>query len=235
MGEEVGLVLWDVDGTLVRTAGAGALAFLDAVEEVLGIRPPDDSGSFMAGMTDPQIALELLRRLAAPDPYACVGAVLAALEPALARLAGQIATAGWVCPGVPEVLVGLAEEPSVAQTLLTGNLAANARLKLSALGLGDGIEYDIGAYGSDHHDRCQLVPIALDRLAATGRRAHPSRSWVVGDTPRDLECARAGGVQCLLVATGGYAYEELAPLGAEMVLRDLSDVDSVVALLSGRR
>ena len=232
-----GVVLWDVDGTLVRTAGLGTLAFFEAFEEVLGHRPPDDAGVYMAGKTDPQIALELLQQMEVANPEVALPEVLVALERALAGLAGRIQEEGWVLPGVVAVIDGLAVCPGeavIVQTLLTGNLEPNARIKLGALGLGRGIEYDVGAYGSDAVERTALVPIAMQRLAATGRIADPARCWVVGDTPRDLECARAGGVRCLLVATGTWAFEDLAALDADAVLPDLSDVELVLSVLTGR-
>jgi phosphoglycolate phosphatase-like HAD superfamily hydrolase len=231
----MGLVLWDVDGTLVRTRGLGSLAFFLAFEEVIGHRPAEEARIHMAGMTDPQIALEMLRRMDVADPAAVLPDVMAALARALAGLEGRIAAEGLVLPGVPEAITALSACPDVAQTLLTGNIVANARVKLGALGLGEGIEFDLGAYGDDHHDRDALVPIALARLAEAGKAADPSRSWVVGDTPRDLACARAGGVQCLLVATGDYTVEDLGSLGADAVMADLSDTDAVVGLLAGTR
>jgi phosphoglycolate phosphatase len=228
-----GLVLWDVDGTLVRTAGLGSLAFFLAFEEVFGHRPAEDARVYMAGMTDPQIALEMLERMEVKDASLVLPQILAALARALAGLEGRISAEGFVLPGVVEAVSALAARPDVAQTLLTGNLAANARLKLGALGLGDGIDFEVGAYGDDHHDRCALVPIALGRLAAAGKSVDTDRSWVVGDTPRDLACAQAGGVRCLLVATGDYTVDDLAGLGADAVLADLSDTAHVVALLAG--
>ena len=226
------VVLWDVDGTLVRTAGAGAAAFFDAFEEVLGVRLPHDAVP-MAGKTDPQISVELLDLIGFPEDQRArvLPDLLAALEKCLAALAGSIAREGWVPPGVAEVVAGLAGSGRVVQTLVTGNLAANARVKLGALGLGGGIDFDVGAYGSDDGDRCRLVPIALARLEQRGIAVEPSRVWVVGDTPRDLECARAGGVRCLLVATGSYNIEDLGQAGADAVLADLSDVPAVIELL----
>jgi len=232
-----GVVLWDVDGTLVRTAGLGTLAFFEAFEVVFGRRPPDDAGVYMAGKTDPQIAMELLHDLNVDDAEGVLPDILAALERALAGLADRIRDEGWVLPGVASVIDAIAArsaEASLVQTLLTGNLEPNARVKLQALGLGRGIEYEVGAYGSDAADRTALVPIALQRLAATGRVADPSRCWVVGDTPRDFECARAGGVRCLLVATGTWAFDDLAALDADAVLPDMSDTDLVLSLLTGR-
>ena len=118
-------------------------------------------------------------------------------------------------------------------------MAPNARTKLAALGLvGEGsaasgpLRLDIGAYGSDDGDRDNLVPIALARARAAGLEVTAERTWVVGDTPRDLACARSAGARCLLVATGGYPLGQLQGEGADAVFADLSDTEAVVGLLS---
>ena len=96
--------------------------------------------------------------------------------------------------------------------MLTGNIAPNAVVKLAAFGLEKWLDLETGAYGSDSEDRTALVPIALGRLASLrGVRLTPDQTWVIGDTPRDYECAEAGGAHCLLVATGSYGLEDLAP------------------------
>jgi phosphoglycolate phosphatase-like HAD superfamily hydrolase len=139
-----------------------------------------------------------------------------------------------VHPGVAKLLPRLAAEPGVLQSLLTGNLEANARMKVAAFGLDRWLDFEAGAYGSDDADRERLVPVALERVERRyGRRLDPRDVWVVGDTPRDLACARAGGARCLLVGTGRDGYERLKGIGADAVLPDLSDADAVVDLLVG--
>ena len=139
-------------------------------------------------------------------------------------------------PGVVEVLARLDADPQVLQSVLTGNLAANARLKLGAFGLDRWLDLEVAATGSDDHDRTNLVPVALVKVEARyGRRLDPSDVWVVGDTPLDLACARAGGARCLLVATGRPALEELSGLGADAVVPDMADVERAVGILTGRR
>ena len=116
---------------------------------------------------------------------------------------------------------------------MTGNIRPGAAVKLGAFGLDRWLDLEIGAYGSDHADRNQLVPLAVERAAARhGHGFGPDEVWVVGDTPKDLGCAQAGGVRCLLVATGSHPIEELETLGADLVLPDLSDVDLVVGVLT---
>ena len=224
------LVLWDVDGTLVSAGPAARDAFDAAIEHVLG-RAPGDHGVQMSGKTDPQIALEILANLAITrdEARAHLPTVMRALERELEDAVEVMRTTGRELPGARRVLRSLAEEPSVAQTVLSGNLAANARLKLAAFGLEGFVDWEIGAYGSDDEDRTKLVPVALSRAQTIRRwRFEPGDAWVVGDTPRDLECARAGGTRCLLVATGRFELDRLTGLGADVVLPDLSDAEAVV-------
>lgn len=225
------LVLWDIDGTLVRAGDVGAHVFDQAIEQVVGIRPP--SRPRMSGKTDPQIVREYLAmlELAQSEAEAHLPAVLAALAEALASAAHRIAAEGSTPPGIPEVLVALGRR-GVHQSVLTGNIAPNAVVKLAAFGLERHLDLEIGAYGSDHADRRRLVPVALGRCAARGLVVDRADVWVVGDAANDLACARAGGVRCLLVATGRSSYDELAALGPDALFGDLGDVAAVSDLLS---
>lgn len=227
------LVLWDVDGTLLKSGGIGRSAFDVAVERALG-RHPGEHGVTMSGMTDPQITREILTfvAMADADVETHLPVVLEHLEAALAEAEHEIRERGRVLPGVDVLLTALHEDPDVVSTVLTGNTRANAAVKLSALGLADRLDLEVGAYGSDDADRTKLVPVALERAARVrGLRLDPASAWVVGDTPRDLACARAGGVRCLLVATGQSSFDELEAAGPDAVLPDLSDTEAVLALL----
>jgi phosphoglycolate phosphatase-like HAD superfamily hydrolase len=228
------LLLWDVDGTLVRTGGVGAAIFDVALEAVVGRRPTFRVR--MSGKTDPQIVREYLDQMGLPGSDDAIRAVLDVAEGQLAAASarGELTAGGHACAGVEHVLSVLARDPRVVSTLVTGNVAPNAVLKVAAFGLDRWLDLSLGAYGSDAADRNLLVPVALGRLLADrGVRLDPRDAWVIGDTPRDLECARAGGVRCLLVATGRYEAAELATLAADAVLGDLSDTDAVLELLTG--
>jgi phosphoglycolate phosphatase len=228
------LLLWDIDGTLVRTGEVGAAIFDVALEAVVGRRPL--FRVHMSGKTDPQIVGEYLSRMELPRTDEVVGAVLRVAEKELAAAArrGEVAAGGAACVGVGALLAVLARDDRVISTLLTGNIKPNALVKVAAFGLDGWFDPSLGAYGSDATDRNLLVPIALGRLAAEkGVLLDPAEAWVIGDTPRDLECARSGGVRCLLVASGRHRFDELARLGAEAVLPDLGDTDAVVELLTG--
>jgi phosphoglycolate phosphatase len=224
------LLLFDIDGTLVRAGAVGAAVFDRAIEAVVGEVPAERVR--MSGKTDPQIVREYLALVESDDP-SHLPAVLAHLERELAAAAAQIATDGRTCPGVPELLAALAGDDRLHLSVLTGNIAPNAVVKLAAFGLEKWLDLEAGAYGSDHEDRKALVPIALDRLASLrGIRLTPEEVWVVGDTPRDYQCAEAVSAHCLLVATGRYGQDELAALGADAVLADLSNTDGVVDVLT---
>jgi phosphoglycolate phosphatase len=189
----------------------------------------------MSGKTDPQILGEIAARtgIAERDRPAVVAEALGHLGTLFDGLALRFAAEGRVLPGVPEVLRRLHDRGDVLQTLLTGNIAANGRAKVAAFGLDRWLVPEAGAYGSDDPDRERLVPLALQRASAyAGRPFAPSEVWVVGDTPRDLACARAGGVRCCLVATGRYGSDELEGLGADAALPDLSNTPAVLSLLA---
>ncbi|TML91674.1 MAG: hydrolase [Actinobacteria bacterium] len=228
------LVLWDVDGTLVHAGDAAVRAFDVAVERVIG-RPAGQHGVRMSGKTDPQIALEILQfaRVGAGEAHAHLPLVLEHLENEAAAAVHDLQEHGRVMPGVVELLTQLHIAPDVVSSVLTGNIEPNARLKVAAFGLDRWLDLDVGAYGSDDHDRNQLVPIALAKLASQrGMELRAVDVWIVGDTPRDLECARAGGARCLLVGTGRFPTEELRALGPEAAVDDLRDVDAMYDLLT---
>lgn len=224
------LILWDIDGTLVTLGTLGAEVFDRALEQALGRRPP--SRIAMSGKTDPQIVGEYLAMLGIDDAERQGASVLAHLEKELAAAEDEIRVAGHVLPGVAELLVRLHATQRVLQSVLTGNIAPNALVKLAAFGLDSLLDLEVGAYGSDHAVRNELVPVALARVAAErGRTFSPDATWIVGDSPNDLACARAGGVRCLLVGTGRFTVDELAVLAPDAVLADLSDTDAVERLL----
>lgn len=226
------LVLWDIDGTLVRTAGeggnAGSDAFFDAFERVVGYRPRELAK--MAGRTDHEIALATLELHGVEDPEALWPDFSTTLAEALAAREGQMRTQGRALPGAREAIAALGEADGVVQSLLTGNVEANARTKLRAFGLGEGLDFEIGAYGSDDRHRPTLVSIARRRAAAKfGAEPAPEDIVLIGDTPRDVAAGLAGGTRVVGVATGQYTAAELEDAGADVVLPDLRDTQAVVA------
>jgi phosphoglycolate phosphatase len=212
-------VLWDIDGTLVHSGGVAAGAFLDAVAEVTGRRPTAERRDY-GGRLDPEIAEMLLTAVGAKMTH--MADVLEALQRLVAGRLDELRAQTRAYPGVDALLAKLAGA-GVRQTVVTGNLATIARHKLEAGGLIPPIELDFGGFGDSAPNRAAVAQVALDRLSAAGWQPDLAEVWIVGDTPRDLACARAIGVRCALVATGRTSVEELTGLGADIVLPDLSD------------
>jgi phosphoglycolate phosphatase len=225
------LVLWDIDGTLIRAGRTGAVVFDRAIERALGTAPA--ARVSMSGKTDPQIVREYLALMEIDEHDHHLPLVLEHLEAELAAAAETLAADGRVLPGVVGILERLDCDPGVLQSVLTGNIAPNAVVKLTAFGLQRWLDLEVGAYGSDDADRRALVPIALERAGRLrGATFEPEGVWVIGDTANDLACARAGKARCLLVATGRASIDELRKLGADAVVEDLANVDGIVALLT---
>ena len=212
-------VLWDIDGTLLRSGGVAPDAFLDAVEEVTGVRPTPEGRDY-GGRLDSEIAEMLITAVGAEVAH--IADVLAALQRLVSERLDELREQTRTYPGIPALIARLAAA-GVRQTVVTGNIAAVARHKLEAGGLIPPIELRAGGFGDSAANRAGVARVALDRLSAAGWKPHLGEVWIVGDTPRDLACARAVGVHCALVATGRSTVAELAGLGADIVLPDLSD------------
>jgi phosphoglycolate phosphatase-like HAD superfamily hydrolase len=224
------LVLFDIDGTLLLTAGAGRRAITTALAECVA-----DASAFHGirfdGKTDPQIVSELLA--AAGDPTPADDARVATLcERYVGLLEHELrnpAHATTLMPGVPALLDRLEAEPGVVLGLLTGNLARGAALKLRAGGL-DPARFVVGAYGSDAAHRPDLPPIAARRAADRfgGRAPSGHEVVIIGDTPADIACGRCIGARAIGVATGGYTREELLVHEPHAAFEDLADLDAVL-------
>jgi phosphoglycolate phosphatase-like HAD superfamily hydrolase len=201
------LLLFDIDGTLlIKAAGAHADALRAALEEVWAV--PDASAVKVetAGRTDPEIARLMLGELGVPADR--IDAGMPAFQDACAREYARRVPADLsdrVAPGVPELLERLAARDDVTLSLVTGNLEPVARAKLGAAGIGHFFAPGQGGFGSDHEHRAELPAIARRRAGD-----HPREDTIViGDTPRDIACARADGVRVVAVATGPHPPDEL--------------------------
>jgi phosphoglycolate phosphatase-like HAD superfamily hydrolase len=217
------LVLWDVDGTLVASGGHGRYAFEEAFREVVG-RTPEHVD--YAGRTDHQIALEMLGGSREHLP-----AVLEQLVVRMAERREALAAEGHVYPGVPEILAALHEAEGVINSLLTGNLEANAAVKVGAFGLDRWLDFEAGAYGSDPHERrSDLVAIARERAAA--KYGEPTGAVLVGDTPLDVLAAREAGARAVAVATGFAEVDALRDSEPDVLLQDLSDTEAAIRAIT---
>jgi len=223
------LVLFDIDGTLLWTDGAGRRAVYRALHEVYGVPAPD--GHEFDGKTDPQIVRELMTRAGTSDDD-----VEAHLPRAIARyveeLRAELGDADHgdkVYPGIRPLLDALEARDDVVLGLLTGNVHEGAAAKLAAVGI-DARRFRVGAFGSDHADRPELPAIARRRAEVLLGCPIAGRDVVViGDTPADMSCGRGIGALAIGVATGRYSVGELDRARAGIVFPDLSDTDAVVA------
>lgn len=221
------LVMWDIDLTLLRGGGVGSLAFSHAFEAVTG-RAPESLPRF-AGRTDRWLTAEVFAAHELPEPD--LTAFFARFADAMAERTGLLRERGRVLPGAREVLGALHGYAGVVQTAVTGNIAANAHLKLTTFDLAAPMDLTVGGYGDEHTDRADMVAESRDRAAA--RYGELAEVIVVGDTVHDVAGALAVGATAVGVASGATGADELRAAGAHVVLESLADVRAVVALLSG--
>ncbi|HLB82845.1 MAG TPA: HAD hydrolase-like protein [Gemmatimonadales bacterium] len=226
------LVLFDIDGTLLWTDGAGRRAIQRALVDEAGTAGPIESYRF-DGKTDPQIVRELLSLAGHPaaQDASRIASVCRRYVDHLRAELDKPAQATKLMPGTLELLRAL--EPPEAEEralvgLLTGNVAPGAALKLRSAGL-DPARFRVGAYGSDSARRVDLPAVAARRAAAlTGRRFAGADVIVIGDTPDDVACGRPMGARSVAVATGSYDVAALRAAGAAYVFETLADTDAVL-------
>lgn len=218
--------LFDIDGTLISTGGAGKAALEAALLAEFGVNHSIEKVQ-LSGRTDRAIVRELFQvhdieeTAAARERFFL--AYLAQLPAHLERLKGQ------VLPGIAAFLERLSEQDEVAVGLLTGNVRAGARLKLGHYGLWH--HFAFGGFGDHHHDRDDVAHEALGEIHARfDGTVGPDRVWVIGDTPLDVQCARCIGARVLAVATGWHSLEELKACNPDLALADLSDPGPLLAL-----
>lgn len=220
------LVLFDIDGTLIDSGGAGVRALDLAMKDLFAIENAFE-GISMAGRTDSQIIREgLLKHAISAD-----GTIDAVIHAYLRYLSREILNdRKHVKPGIYETLRVLQTLENLTTGLLTGNLEKGARIKLEPFGLNE--YFPSGAFGSDDEDRNNLLPIAVKRFEKLFHREFEINGCIiVGDTPRDVECAHSHGAMCIGVATGPYSYDDLLEAGADHVVHDLTDQTAVLQFL----
>jgi phosphoglycolate phosphatase len=229
------LLLFDIDGTLLLGANREhGLAMFAALEEVFGITDPKTAQLDPSGRTDGEIARLILREHGVPEDEIDEGA--AAVRDATCAAFERLCPADYsdkVSPGAVDVLEAMRAQPQTKLALLTGNYEPIARLKMERAGLAGYFPSGQGAFGSDHEDRPALVPIARQRAGTNGTPQPRERTAIIGDTPRDIACARADGVHVLTVATGRYTVDQLAD--ADGVVADARGLLGLLTPLVDRR
>jgi phosphoglycolate phosphatase len=223
------LLLWDIDGTLLTAGGAGLRALATALRCVFAIDGSLDGIDF-AGRTDRAIMRQIFARFGVPaaeenfsrfaDGY------VAALPPELAGDGVRL------LPGIPDLLEAAAARGDVALGLLTGNLRRGAEVKLGRRNLWH--YFPFGAFADDAEDRNELGPHALRRARIHhGAEFAAAHTWVIGDTPHDIVCARACHARALAVATGRHSADQLRTLRPDAVFEDLGDSTAFWRMIDG--
>lgn len=223
------LVLFDLDGTILWTDGAGRSAIRHALASELGIEEPFDGVRF-DGKTDPQIVREILTVADHPDKdsthhiAAICNRYLELLQGELDARRGRVR----VLPGVHTLLAELERRAGVVLGLLTGNLELGAALKLKAAGI-EPDRFSVGAYGSDAAHRPDLPAIAVQRAVDVhGWEPKGAEVVILGDTPADMTCGDDIGARAIGVATGSFSIEELGRAGADVTFETLEPTNAVV-------
>jgi len=221
------LLLFDIDGTLIHSGGAGIHALKSAFRERFGIA--DDLLDIeIAGMTDSGIVISILNKHEIPATNENVSAFLDSyvhfLSLELPRRKGKL------LPGVLELLQRLKSRKQLVLALLTGNVSRGAQLKLEHFGVWHFFEF--GAFADDHRDRNRLGSFARTRAKEKhGREFSASEIDVVGDTPRDIACGKAFGARTIAVATGRWSRDELVKYQPDFLIDDLSNVEEIIDTL----
>lgn len=213
------LILWDIDGTLTLSGGAGMSALEAALKLEFGIERSLADIEY-AGRTDSFIIRQILAKLAMahdePTAQRFIDAYLKQLPLALKNPGTR------VLPGVAVILAALSGHPDCVQALLTGNVERGARIKLGHHGISHFFAF--GAFADDSETRNDLGPVALRRANEKhGVDFSPGRTFVIGDTPHDIACGKAIGAQTIAVATGQYSVQQLRAHHPTAVFKDLSD------------
>ncbi|MCU0704890.1 MAG: haloacid dehalogenase-like hydrolase [Fimbriiglobus sp.] len=218
-------LLFDIDGTLIRTHGAGKAAMETALRSAFGVADINDSVPY-SGRTDRAIGRDLL---AVHGVEVTEANVTRLTETYLVELPHQLAKLGGeVCRGVREVIAATHNRPDVLLGLLTGNVRRGAATKLSHFGLWD--FFTVGGFGDHHFDRDDVARSAVQSAERhLGRPIDPNQVWVIGDTPLDISCARAVGAKAVAVATGWHSHAELLAHNADLLLHDLGDVAGLLS------
>lgn len=217
------LLLWDIDGTLLATGGAGMRALEAATKSEFSPGADVDLSTIdWAGRTDRWIAEAIFAKYAIDHTPQNVARLL---DTYISHLPAHLDRLSGVLPGIVAILTEADASPDIAQGLLTGNLERGAATKLGHFQLWD--YFPFGAFADDSAWRNDLGPHALRRAADHhGQEFNPTDVWIIGDTPHDIACGKVIGARTLAVATGHHSRDELAAHEPDAVFDDLSDPDA---------
>jgi phosphoglycolate phosphatase len=224
------LLLFDIDGTLLDTGGAGGASLLDAVEELFGVERTTLPPLNLAGATDGGIVRQLFSQMKREMHEQAVDEYLRCYLGHLQRRLHHVDFPGLTLPGVEALLQALVADASADLGLLTGNVRRGAEMKLQRFDLHP--HFIEGAFGDDAEDRNLLGPVAIRRMSeATGRSYSVDDVIIIGDTPKDIACAEAIGARCLAVGTGHFRAASLRAHTPWLCLEDLADTAAVCEAL----
>ena len=224
------LFLFDIDGTLIRTHGAGSRSLARAFQHILRQTPPIDSVPF-AGRTDTEIIQDLLHLMGVPE-HAREDIQQQLIRAYTTILQRELEThPPEVLPGIPELLQHLHTLPATYLGLVTGNLKTSAYLKLRAAGLAD--YFPVGSFADDASHRNALPPIAVKRARAYYKLPESVSLdiFVIGDTPRDIQCSRTLPARSVAVCTGPYSRKELEAHNPDFLFSDFQATDTILDTL----
>ncbi len=221
------LLLFDIDGTLVNTGGAGVQAIKRVVKNRYSV--DDDLHDIeIAGKTDSNIVADILKKYGVPQNSENIAAFLDEYVDLLRELLPQLN--GRVLPGIKEILTRMKAKPDRVLGLLTGNVERGAKLKLQRYDLWDFFEF--GAFADDHQDRNQLGEFARTRAQEKhGHEFDAAQIDVIGDTGHDIACGKIFGARTIAVATGTWTRDQLAKHAPDFLFDDFAQADRVIAAL----
>ncbi len=221
------IILFDIDGTLLSSAGAGKTALEKGMASKFGIGQIVD-GLSLSGRTDKGILYDLLRLHNIPFSQENYEKMLQAYLEFLPDCLKTVQ--GTILPGISDILAALKKREDCAVGLLTGNLRKGAKIKLAHFNIHH--HFDFGGFGDHHLDRDDVAREALQEIQTKfGKDYPPHKIWVLGDTPLDIQCARAIGAQVLAVATGWHSMDELKPYKPDLLFQDLTSTHQVLESL----
>ena len=226
------ILLWDIDGTLIRSGNAGHRAMNAAAHAHFGLHEAFTNFDF-GGRTDPWVLDLLCQKHDLEAPPARLEQFYAVYVESLRHELHN--PRAITCAGIRETLDHFHAAPDIAQGLLTGNILAGAKVKLEHFGLWE--YFSFGAFADDSGERNRLGPIALERARNHVGRANlaPSDLIVIGDTPHDIACARAVGAHAVATATGGFTYDVLGTHKPDLLVQDFSDPTPLQEFIRGLR